>query len=127
MTRGYLEPGSAETWGARALRSWLDANGLSKRALSSQLGKSNPYVSMLCSGQQTPHLSVAVQIEDLTGIPPRAWVLFDEEEKLLVSRSTPLDERLSDTFDAISAFRSSLNRLEKSLSECRKPTTERKN
>lgn len=55
-----------------ALKTWRGDRTL--RVAGALLGCDPSYVAYLEKGQRTPPLDLAVRIEDLTGIPVRAWV-----------------------------------------------------
>lgn len=54
------------------LRVWLEGqNGKTQVWLAEQLGISTSFLSEILSGDATPSLQLAVDIENLTGIPAR--------------------------------------------------------
>lgn len=57
----------------RLLRRWRERNNLSQRALSVKLDISSTEVSAYETGLKRPGLDRAFAIEDVTGIPARAW------------------------------------------------------
>jgi transcriptional regulator with XRE-family HTH domain len=61
------------TEGQRLLRRYLDAEGLTQRALAERVARSEPTVSLWLSGENLPDVESAVAIEDATGVPARAW------------------------------------------------------
>lgn len=47
---------------------WLRARGLTQGWLAHELGVSPAYVWMILNGKRTPSLSIAKQLQDITGI-----------------------------------------------------------
>jgi transcriptional regulator with XRE-family HTH domain len=64
---------SVEITAGQRLKQWLDAEGSTQRQMASRLGITDAHMSSIIRGVETPGLSLAVKIENLTGIPPRAW------------------------------------------------------
>lgn len=60
--------------GPELLRQAMQARGLTQTALEASVGASKGLVSRWLSGERTPELSFAVRLEDLLGVPARAWL-----------------------------------------------------
>jgi transcriptional regulator with XRE-family HTH domain len=58
----------------RRVDDWLESKGKSRAALAGDLGISPSHLSLILSGERTPSLELAVAIERLTGIPPKAFL-----------------------------------------------------
>jgi len=73
--------------GATQLLAWIRRRGFSQREAAEYLGWEETFISKLVNGERTPGLTNAVKIEDLTGIPTKAWVSsrVDKEESERVS------------------------------------------
>ena len=59
---------------ALALKRWLDANGVTKRALAEELDLDPSYLVHLVAGRRIPSLVVAYALADHCGIDPRTWM-----------------------------------------------------
>lgn len=62
---------------ASEARAWLDrfvAEFGGCAAVAKQLGVTRRYLDCVRAGTRLPGLDLAVQLEDLVGIPPRAWL-----------------------------------------------------
>ena len=57
-----------------AFRARLKELGLTQADLARRLGVSRQVVSYYVNGERVPSLVRAVQIESITGTPPRLWV-----------------------------------------------------
>ncbi len=57
----------------KTLREWLDEHDKTQTWLAEKLDISVGAVNDILSGRRTPGLQLAIKIEDLTGIPPRAF------------------------------------------------------
>jgi transcriptional regulator with XRE-family HTH domain len=66
--------------GSAQLRDWMQRRGFSQYEAADYLGWDEASFSKLVNGNRTPGLANAVKIEELTGIPAKAWV------------STPVDK-----------------------------------
>lgn len=55
-------------------RGWFERAQLSAAEVARDLGVDASYVSHLRAGRRVPSLVIAARIEQLTGIPARAWV-----------------------------------------------------
>jgi transcriptional regulator with XRE-family HTH domain len=51
----------------------LRRRNLTQRAFAAELGISEAHLSAVLSGHDSPSLDLAVRIEDITGIPARAF------------------------------------------------------
>ena len=63
-----------KTTAATQLRAWLVAHAMSYRMLSLELGCNQQNIYMWITRGTMPSLTMAVRIELVTGIPPRAWL-----------------------------------------------------
>ncbi len=53
---------------------WLTARGRTQDWLAARVGVSPPYLTQIIAGQRTPSLPVAVDLENVTGIPAREFL-----------------------------------------------------
>lgn len=60
--------------GFEQLRDWVRRRGFSQLEAAIYLGWDEASFSKLVNGLRTPGLANAVKIEELTGIPAKAWV-----------------------------------------------------
>lgn len=60
-----------------ALRGWIDRRCDSDREASRLLRMHFTHLSQILSGRRNPGLANAIRIEDVTGIPARAWMPTD--------------------------------------------------
>lgn len=66
--------------GAIALREWLNRSNIKQAQFAEMLGWSEPFTSMILSGDRLPGRDGSVKIEDIAGIPPRLWTLSAHDE-----------------------------------------------
>lgn len=57
----------------RRVQAFLKREKKDQRWLAAELGVSPAYVSMLLAGKRSPSLTIAGRLEDITGIPARAF------------------------------------------------------
>lgn len=62
---------TVELTAGQRLKQWLLDNGLTQRDMASRLGITDAFMSAIILGKDSPGLSLAVRIENLTGIPAR--------------------------------------------------------
>lgn len=67
--------------GAALLAEWIEKREYQQTRVADLFGISEGYVSMLLSGERVPGRDKALFIEDLTGIPVKAWVLSPDDIK----------------------------------------------
>lgn len=60
--------------GVERLRQYRDRHGYKAYELAELLGLAEAHLSQIFHEKRVPGLATAVRIEDLTGIPVRAWV-----------------------------------------------------
>lgn len=60
--------------GSEQLRHYLKSTRTTQSALAAELGISDSHISEVLSGQASPSMVLADRIENLTGIPMRAFV-----------------------------------------------------
>lgn len=58
---------------------WLEENKVSHAELEYALGVSESYVTELISGKMPVSPSIAIQLENLTGIPVKSWTELDRK------------------------------------------------
>lgn len=83
--------------GAALLKGWIARRGLNQVEASVELGFHESFISMLVRGNRMPSLDNALHIEELTGIPVRAWSSRRHDESGLASttngRNSKSDKR----------------------------------
>jgi transcriptional regulator with XRE-family HTH domain len=67
--------------GAALLKEWVDKRDYPQTRVAELFGISEGYVSMLLSAERVPGRDLATKIEDLTGIPVRAWRLSADNNR----------------------------------------------
>lgn len=75
--------------GRQQLAEWIDRRHIKQREAAKELGFSENFVSLLLKGKRRPGLDHAVILEDVTGIPVRAWrvsQLSDSEKVVRINR-----------------------------------------
>ena len=60
--------------GPRLLKEAIDTLHVSMTAVADVLGVTRQHISWLCRGGSVPSLDLAISLDELLGIPPRAWV-----------------------------------------------------
>lgn len=90
------KPRKRPTLGGQLLRSWLKRSGYERRyfAAAKLLGVDNTTLSHMLSGHDTPSLPKGVEIEDLTGVPARAWATRLEADSADTAADTAKKTRL---------------------------------
>jgi len=72
--------------GAALLAEWIEKREYTQLKASVLFGISEGYISMILSGGRLPGRNQALRIEELTGIPVRAWSLSaDNTSKIAVA------------------------------------------
>lgn len=66
--------------GRERLRAWIDRSRLNQSEAADLLGFDRTFLSQILTGRRTPGLANGVRIEDITGIPVRAWAASSEAE-----------------------------------------------
>lgn len=61
--------------GPELLRAWIDRSKVTQRQAAAVIGISEAKLSEYLSGKVRPGLTVAVRIEDATGVSARSWQL----------------------------------------------------
>lgn len=56
------------------LLEYMEATECSQSDLAKRLRITQGFLSLLLNGYRTPSLAMAVRIEDLAGVPARAWI-----------------------------------------------------
>ena len=69
------------------LAEWIEKREYTQVKASELFGISEGYISMILSGGRVPGRDQALRIEELTGIPVRAWSLsaVDNRDKVVVA------------------------------------------
>lgn len=67
------------------LKAYIDRNFPNQAAFASESGFSEPFICQLLNGTRRPSLNKAARLEDLTGIPARAWAESEDDEPVTVS------------------------------------------
>lgn len=71
---------AARNQGPDLLRKAMKERGISQNALESMLGTSKGLSSRWLSGERAPELRFALALEDLLGVPPRAWLRVERPQ-----------------------------------------------
>lgn len=81
--RASLEPPGAY------LRTWLEQNGMTQRALADQLGVSYRHLNVLLKGGAALTPRMALRLESATGIPAMTWSRLEAEFQDAILRADP--------------------------------------
>lgn len=71
------------TRGSRLLKVWLFEHEMSQMQLSRIIGCTQRTIGSFVNEQYVPNLVTAIALEDVTGIPPRAWLLGAAGERAM--------------------------------------------
>lgn len=79
----------SESAAGLALKAWREGKGLSQSAAGDLLGVTQVTVSDWESGRKMPRTAAAFRIQDVTGVPARAWTVDASvpEKTTLIIRS----------------------------------------
>jgi transcriptional regulator with XRE-family HTH domain len=73
---------TTEKTAAEMLRDWLAREERSQRWLAERVGATQTSVSAWAAGHRPPSLGAALDIEEITGIPARAWLMLGDAAKV---------------------------------------------
>lgn len=71
---------AARTQGPDLLRQAMKEAGITQMALEAKLGASKGLTSRWLSGERVPELRFALALEDILGVPARAWLATERPE-----------------------------------------------
>lgn len=71
---------AARTQGPDLLRQAMREAGITQMALEAKLGASKGLTSRWLSGERVPELRFALALEDILGVPARAWLATERPE-----------------------------------------------
>ena len=85
------------------IKEWMEEKGVSAAELARRLGVSSKHVSELLRGRAPLSYAVALNLENVTGVPARIWNLHEVGYREAIARHRA-DEVLADQYDQAKAF-----------------------